>query len=86
MSYSDMSDFTPELTAVFPGDVTVFVQKAGGGTPGKKYGGMWWYRVEKDIPVEGLRVIAEGKDFHTGSGWDHLRVATSLEFMARDRE
>ncbi len=77
MSYTDMRDFTAEFTTKITegGDTfTVEIEKAGGGTVGRKYDGTWWYRV---LDSDGT-VVTSGMDLETRTAVTHGGAAKIL--------
>lgn len=81
MSYSDLRDFDAELVTYFDEfDVTVLIEKAGGGTVGNSYAGKWSYQVNR-----GTLELASGNDLETGTPHTHAQAARLvLEFLTDD--
>ncbi|WP_181273643.1 hypothetical protein [Brevibacterium oceani] len=66
------TEFDPSLvehTVVLKGRL-VHVYKVGGGTPGRRYDGLWGYRVR----CQG-RLVASGEDLRTGMPKTHDEAA-----------
>jgi hypothetical protein len=87
VSYTDLRDFNEEAAFRFGNETAryvVAVEKLGGGTLGKEYGGTWRYIVTKVAewdteqdqyrPIEGVE-IARGQDFESPMPMSHRRAA-----------
>lgn len=70
MSYTDLRDFTCEYSGIV-GDVTVQIEKLGGGTVGESYTGTWRYIVTRRSGKE----IQRGQDLESGTPWTHAQAA-----------
>lgn len=84
MSYIDLRDFAAEHTETVPelfaGDpeLTVAIEKSGGGTPGKTYCGTWRYVVT----LAGTEIF-KGQGVETGMPHTHAEAARVVaEFLA----
>lgn len=76
MSYTDLRDFSAELTYTDSQyGVTIQVEKLGGGTLGKKYDGIWRYIATHTNTDE---EITRGQDYETGTPKEHDEVAEEL--------
>lgn len=71
MSYTDLRDFSCEYTGIV-GDVTVQIEKLGGGTLGETYSGTWRYIVTRSETGEEIR---RAQDCETGMPHTHAWVA-----------
>jgi hypothetical protein len=82
MSYTDLRNFSCEYSAIV-GDVTVQVEKLGGGTVGKAYTGVWRYIVTRSGGSEEIR---RGQDVESGSPWTHAEAARFIgcQFTGED--
>jgi hypothetical protein len=58
-------------------EVTVNVEKSGGGTLGKKYEGLWYYTLRSDTG----EYKAWGRDLRTGMPHSHKYVARLIAMM-----
>ncbi len=71
MSYTDLRDFSAEHTQTMDNELTVQIEKMGGGTLGEAYAGTWRYIVTNAAGIE----VARGQDFTTGMPHTHAEVA-----------
>lgn len=63
MSYTDLRDFAAEYTQTVAEGFSVEIEKLGGGTVGKRYEGIWRYRV---MSAETAIPVTQGQDIETG--------------------
>lgn len=83
MNYTDLRDFCPEYT-VDVGDVTIQIEKLGGGTLGEAYSGTWRYIVTDNSTGE---EVARGQDMMTPMPATHARAAELIySFLTADQE
>jgi hypothetical protein len=70
MSYTDLRDFEAEFTTEID-DLTIRIEKLGGGTVGNAYTGTWRYVVTTRDGIE----VARGQNLETGMPHTHAEVA-----------
>ena len=83
MNYTNLSDFTVEYTVDDYYGMRIQIEKAGGGTPGRTYAGMWRYVVTR---VSDGSEVARGQDFVSPIAHTHEWVALEIgDYFADDR-
>lgn len=79
MFYFDLRDFEPEFTLITDDNLTIQIEKLGGGTVGKSYEGTWRYIVTNTDTGSEVR---RGQNLVTGTPKTHEEAARILlDFM-----